>query len=206
MGVFVAPCHSYRVEVYQEQIGACYEGAAAAEEKGCTASALRVKKGSPHVRSVVNASLKQSRLSPCLNSWFGPGTVLSNRNLPYLDETKSSAQIAVIIGYTGPGDVLGTPKQPVPKSGRPTVYVASNLRGDEDEEIRTYIHEVGNVLAMQNYGADGAFRGPGGGPPTPSQKMLLARGLDPDVGYQVEVCVFGPAVVHITPTTITVTP
>jgi hypothetical protein len=122
-----------------------------------------------------------------------------------MDGTKSSAQLAEIAGYTGGGDVEGTVKTPMPATGRSTVYVASDMLGDKNEAMRTYVHETGNALAMQQFAkgnVSGAYLGARGGPPTAGQR----GSRDPDIGNQLERCVLGPPVIHAAPTTITVTP
>jgi hypothetical protein len=155
---------------------------------------------------IVNSALQQPGLGACLNTWIGPGLVLTNANLPYVDATQSEAQLAVIANR----DVLveGTPKEPVPASGRLTVYVASDIIGDKNEAMRVFIHETGNALAMQMFaGGDisGAYRGARGRDPGIEQRTGDNPLHDPDIGYQIERCVFGP-VIHVPGTTITVTP
>lgn len=154
----------------------------------------------------VNSALQQPNLSSCLNTWIGPGLVLTNDNLPFMDATKSDSQLATIAGSKDPVD--GTVKEPVPASGRSTVYVASNLMGDKNEAMRTYIHETGNALAMQKFAGgndSGAYLGARGGPPGIAQRTGNNPWRDRDIGYQIEVCVFGPRKIQVPSTTITVT-
>ncbi len=143
----------------------------------------------------VNSALQQPDLSKCLNTWIGPGLVLTNSNLPYLDATKSGAQLAQIINSKKP-TIEGTVKEPVPSAGRPTVYVASEVMGNKKEAMRVYVHEMGNALAMQRFSGgarDGAYRGARGGPPGIDQSSGNNILRDKDIGYQLEQCVFGAA-------------
>jgi len=142
------------------------------------------------INDVVNSALQTPGLGACLNTWIGPGLVLTNANLPYVDATKSTAELAT---YTNsPVAVDGTPKQPVPATGRSTVYVASDILSNKDEAMRTFIHETGNALAMQNFSGGtnaGAYLGPRGGAPSAAQRN---DPIDHDIGNQIERCVFGP--------------
>jgi hypothetical protein len=104
--------------------------------------------------------------------------------------------------------VEGTPKLPVPATGRATVYVASDIIGDKYEAMRTFIHESGNALAQQKFaGGDisGAYRGARGMDPGIEQRTGDNPLRDPDIGYQIERCVFGP-VIQVPGTTVTVRP
>ena len=161
---------------------------------------------SPRVADTVNSALQQPNLSNCLNTWIGPGLVLTNDNLPYMDATKSGTQLAKIAKSKDPA-IEGTVKEPVPASGRSTVYVASEIMGDKNEAMRVYTHETGNALAMQTFaggGRSGAYLGARGGPPGIEQSSGHNPLRDTDIGYQIEFCVFGP-VIRVPGTTITVT-
>ncbi len=141
------------------------------------------------IKDIINAALKQLKLAECLNKFFGRGTILTNQNLPSIDATQSSAQL---------GGSLGTPKLPVPMTGKPTVYVASDvvaMGGPLPQQV--YLHEVGNALADQLFTNipnqfQRAYQGPLGGAPTAEQ--IRQRGLvggDSDIGREFENCIFG---------------
>ena len=49
--------------------------------------------GKEKINRVVNQALQQSKLGECLNKIFGPGNILTNQNLPYLDTRKSQEEI-----------------------------------------------------------------------------------------------------------------
>jgi hypothetical protein len=118
---------------------------------------------------------------------FGPGTILTNENLPKVDATKDL-----------PGATVGRtdPKQ-VPETGRATVQIDRGIyRGLPASDpllIGTYLHEVANALAIQRFtdvfpGKDRGWRaylGPLGSPPTTAQ---INHPYDPDVGQQFEEC------------------
>ncbi len=161
---------------------------------------------SPQVVDTVNSALQQPNLSNCLNIWIGPGLVLTNDNLPYMNATKSETQLATIAGSKDPM-IEGTVKEPVPASGRSTVYVAKEIMGDKNEAMRVYTHETGNVLAMQKFasgGNSGAYLGARGGSPGIAQRTGNNPLRDRDIGYQIEVCVFGPPRIRVPSETITV--
>ena len=163
------------------------------------------QQSSPRVVDIVNSALKQPGLGACLNTWIGSGLVLTNANLPFMNATKSSDQLAAMIGYSGGGDVDGTTGAQVAPTGRSTVYVASGVLGDKDRAMRTYIHETGNALAMQRFAggdAAGAYVGPRGGPQSAAQR---SDPIDHDIGNQIERCVFGPPPIYVAPQSITVT-
>jgi len=147
------------------------------------------------IKDIINNALKQAKLSECLNKWIGPGTVLTNANLPYINATQSSAQLSA---RRGANDVLGTPDMPVPSTGRGTALVASDILGNTDLAMRTYLHETANILAMQQFtnsgvtGNDRALLGARGTPPTGVQAWEAAHPpADGDIGWQFELCVFG---------------
>src|SRR5437762_6780999 len=53
--------------------------------------------GTPQrIKDIINNALKQLKLSECLNKLIGPGMVLTNANLPYVNGTQSSAQLAIL--------------------------------------------------------------------------------------------------------------
>ena len=147
------------------------------------------------IKDIVNAALKQTRLSECLNEWFGPGTILTNANLPCLDVRQSSGQITDIVGRPA----IGTPKQPVPPSGRGTVLVGSDVYMNplvgNSFIADIYLHETANILAYQRFTnvpyLDRPFRGPLGGPPTAEQNAERRQGGDADIGKQFENCLEG---------------
>jgi hypothetical protein len=151
--------------------------------------------GAQRIKDIINNALKQAKLSECLNKWIGPGTVLTNANLPYLNATQSSAQLSA---RRGAQNVLGTPDMPVPSTGRGTALVASDILGNTDLAMRTYLHETANILAMQQFtssgvtGNDRALRGARGTPATGVQAWEAAHPpADGDIGWQFELCVFG---------------
>ena len=142
------------------------------------------------IKEIVNSALQQSELADCLNKFFGPGTILTNQNLPYVNATKSSEELRA----------LGRPKELVPESGRSTVYVASDVVNSpllSKFKQGVYLHEVANALAIQRFTNEldpnkRAFLGPLGGPPTAEQvrQSQLPKG-DRDIGREFEICVFG---------------
>jgi RHS repeat-associated protein len=138
------------------------------------------------IKDIVNTALKHPRLSKCLNELFGPGTILTNENLPKVDATKDL-----------PGATVGRtdPKQ-VPETGRATVQIDRGIyRGLPASDpllIGTYLHEVANALAIQRFtdvfpGEDRwmrAYLGPQGN--WPSKEQL--ENYDQDIGAQFEKC------------------
>jgi hypothetical protein len=125
-------------------------------------------------------------LSRCLHTFFGPGTVLTNANLPRIDASKDLP--GATAGQTNPAMV--------PDSGPATIQIDkgifTSLGADDPLLVGTYLHEVGNALATQLFTQytkpTRAYAGPRGGPPTPAQK---AEAWDHDIGQQFEKCIFG---------------
>jgi RHS repeat-associated protein len=154
--------------------------------------------GGGAIRSTINGALHQPNLSKCLHQFFGPGKILTNANLPYLDATLSVAQITSLTNTPAGLEATGTIAEPVPATGRGTVIVASENLGNLIQGERTYLHETANILAIQQFTSSGvtgvarAFLGPRGGPPTSGQVFAQTHpGNDPDIGRQFELCVFG---------------
>jgi len=165
------------------------------------------------INTVVNSALKQSKLGACLNKWVGPGTVLTNANLPIVDFRSSSAQLDQMLGAGGnqlqPG-TLGTIQTPVPSTGPGTLYIASELWGNLNESMQTFIHETGNLLAIQQFTSTPgdpvgrAFLGARGTAPGPGQ-VNDPFVNDKDIGEQLQECVFGPPMLNQS-ITVTATP
>ncbi len=143
--------------------------------------------GDKKKRDMINAALKQKNLAKCLNKFFGPGTILTNDNLPHIDASQDL-----------PGARAGqTDANRVPETGRGTVEIDrglfNGLPANDPFLVGTYLHETANVLAIQRFtsiqprGAR-AFRGPSGGPPTEAQRNDR---VDQDIGQQFEKCIFG---------------
>jgi RHS repeat-associated protein len=155
------------------------------------------------INDVVNSALKKPKLGSCLNKWIGPGTVLTNANLPVVDFRSSSAQLDQMLrdeGYQVEPGTLGTIQTPVPETGSGTLYIASEDWGNFNDSMRTFTHETGNILAIQQFtNAPGdplgrAFLGARGTPPLNSQ--VNDSWGDPDIGEQLEECVYGPRTVN----------
>jgi hypothetical protein len=159
-----------------------------------TSSLLYIKQGSfggghgdfdkGKKKDLINASLKQKNLSKCLTEFFGPGTILTNENLPRINASQD---------LFGAGKVITSD---VPETGRGTVLIDrgtfASLPAADPFLVSTYLHEVANVLAIQRFtGIEprGArpFAGPRGTPPTEAQKH---QRFDKDIGQQFEECIF----------------
>jgi len=135
-------------------------------------------------RDVINAALKQKNLAKCLNEFFGPGTILTNDNLPHIDASKD------LLG----GAAGRTVVDQVPETGRGTVQIDRGVFRDLPANdlflVWTYLHETANVLAIQRFtniqprGAR-ARLGPRGGPPSAAQAN---HPWDSDIGQQFEEC------------------
>ncbi len=141
--------------------------------------------GDKKKRDVINAALKQKNLSKCLNKYFGPGTILTNENLPHVDASKDL-----------PGGQAGhTVVDQVPDTGRGTVEIDrgifTSLTAQDPFLVGTYLHEVANLLAIQRFTnvpkGDRARRGARGGPPGAGQRN---HPWDPDIGQQFEECLY----------------
>jgi hypothetical protein len=143
--------------------------------------------GGLSVKNIINAALKLPNLGKCLNMIFGPGNILSNSNLPTIDNTHSTAQISQITGVAARGETAdGTTQTPVPVSGPGTVLIASEYFGPNPGVsplyvTAIYVHETGNILATQLFG--NAYARPSSNP--------ALRGADRDTGQNFEDCVFG---------------
>jgi hypothetical protein len=131
---------------------------------------------------VINAALKEKNLSKCLHKFFGPGTILTNANLPRIDASQDL-----------PG-VGQTDARQVPDTGRATIQIDrgtfSSLAANDPFLVGTYLHETANALAIQRFTniqprSARARRGPLGGPPSPAQ----AGAFDKDMGNQFEDCI-----------------
>jgi hypothetical protein len=109
---------------------------------------LRAGGGLERIKEIINNALKQPKLSECLNTWIGPGTVLTNQNLPYLNGTVSGAELSSLRGRE---HVIGTVELPAPTAGRGTVLLASAILPNMDLSVRTYLHETANLLAIQQF-------------------------------------------------------
>lgn len=142
---------------------------------------------SDKARNLIKVALSQRNLSECLHKFFGPGTILTNANLPSINASEN---------LTG-GAVRQTRINEVCDTGRGSVYVDkgtfANLPANDPFLVDTYLHEVANVLAIQqftNVQPRGArpFMGPLGGPPTAAQNASF----DHDIGQQFENCITGP--------------
>ena len=143
--------------------------------------------GDKKKRDVINAALKQKNLAKCLNKWIGPGTILTNDNLPHIDASKDLP--GAIAGQTDPNRV--------PETGHGTVEIDrglfNGLPANDLFLVGTYLHETANVLAIQTFtnvqprGAR-ALRGMRGGPPAEGQKN---HPWDRDIGEQFEECLHG---------------
>jgi RHS repeat-associated protein len=139
-------------------------------------------------RDVIDAALKEKNLSKCLHKFFGPGTILTNENLPRINASKDLSG----------GAVGQTDARRVPDVGRGTVQIAksmfNSLSANDPFLTRTYLHETANALAIQRFTdiqprAARMERGPLGGPPTSDQqKERRASFGDPDIGNQFEKC------------------
>jgi len=137
-------------------------------------------------KDLINAALKQKNLSKCLNEFFGPGTILTNDNLPRIDASKDLPG----------GDVGHTVVDQVPETGRGTVQIDrgifTSLPAADPFLVGTYLHETANVLAIQRFthvqprGAR-ALRGARGGPPGEAQRT---HPWDRDIGQQFEECLY----------------
>jgi RHS repeat-associated protein len=136
------------------------------------------------IATIVNTALKEANLPDCLNEFFGPGTILTNENLPYIDASRN---------LSGAGEMRSTE---VPGSGRGTVYIDNgmfrSLSGSDPQLVGTYLHELANVLAVQQFTNEldpnnRPLLGPRGGPPTKEQ----ADSWDQDIGQLFEKCIFG---------------
>jgi len=135
------------------------------------------------IKDLVNAALNHPRLSKCLNEFFGPGIILTNENLPYVDATKNL-----------PG-VGQTDSRQVPDTGRGTVQIDrgiyTSLSANDPYLVSTYLHEVANALAIQRFTHvfprwQRPRLGPLGRPPSREQR----RSFDPDIGRQFEECLY----------------
>jgi RHS repeat-associated protein len=138
--------------------------------------------GQQKIRQVVNLALHQQELSDCLNKIFGPGNILNNQNLPILDTRVSQAQINSQSRRLG---VQGTYQTPVPTSGRGTVQIPTELFYNPNTTMgflaATFIHETGNILAIQMFGSSRYAQA--------TNPAIV--GLDRDTGAALEECVFG---------------
>ena len=103
------------------------------------------------------------------------------RNAPELDVSLTQFQLQ---GYTQADATQGTFSL-TGKRGYGTVYIASDLYGmiSADERVRTYFHELGNILAASITGdIQGAHYGNPNG---------IGNAKDPDTGARLETCIFG---------------
>ncbi len=140
--------------------------------------------GQKKIAAVVNQALQQSDLADCLNQerFFGPGTILTNQNLPFLDTRVSQPEIERRTLTPG---AQGTYETPVPATGRGTALIPTNLFYDPNSTMgflsAKYIHEVGNILSIQRFGSENH---------TQALDPKIRR-LDSDSGAALEECVFG---------------
>jgi hypothetical protein len=134
--------------------------------------------------NLLKAALGQKNLSKCLHKFFGPGTILTNANLPRIDASEN---------LTG-GAVGQTRASEVPDTGRGTVHidkgVFNGLGASDAFLVGTYLHETANVLAIQRFTNIQPrwmrdLAGPLGSPPTAAQKN---HPWDSDIGQQFEDC------------------
>ena len=88
---------------------------------------------------IVNSALQQPKLGTCLNTWIGPGTVLTNANRSYVDFRQSSAQLSQM---TQVSNTVGTVQVPVPSSGRGTIYIASEFWGNKNGRVGRVAHPL----------------------------------------------------------------
>jgi len=120
-----------------------------------------------------------------LNEFFGPGTILTNENLPYVNASQNF-----------PGGAWGWMKpSEVPATGRGTVYIDRGtfrgLSGTDFQMVGTYLHETANILAVQRFTHEPtkfnrALLGPRGALPSPGQAN---HPWDRDIGQQFEECI-----------------
>jgi len=139
-------------------------------------------------RDLIKASLAQKNLAKCLNKFFGPGTILTNANLPRIDASND---------LPGAGR---TDAAQVPDTGRGTVQIDkgifTSLSANDPYLVGTYLHETANVLAIQLFTnvqprEARPQMGPRGGPPTQDQRTLARWTYgDSDIGNQFEKCIF----------------
>jgi RHS repeat-associated protein len=134
----------------------------------------------------------QGQIDRCINKVFGQlwnGTpdiaaMIMERqtikNAPELDVTVSQGALSV---YTGDPAVQGTFSL-VSELGNGTAYIASDLYAtiSQDEKVRTYFHELGNILAAK---ATGDIKGSHFGDP-----HGIGKAKDPDTGARLEKCIF----------------
>ncbi len=145
-------------------------------------------KSSGKARDVIKAALQQKNLSKCLHKFFGPGTILTNANLPRIDASQN---------LTG-GAVGQTDARHVPDTGHATIQIDkgifTGLAANDPFLVGTYLHETANALAIQRFtnvqprwARD--LMGPRGAYPT--QQQLNDPTGDHDIGQQFEDCIFG---------------
>lgn len=140
---------------------------------------------------------RQGTIDRCINRIFGqhsdgtPDVAASVmprqtlRNAPELDTSLTQFQLQ---GYTQAEHTQGTYGFPG-SAGNGTVYIASDLYGrlSTDEKVRTYFHELGNILSHRSTGGNArAFGNPNGIGRSPDKAKR-----DPDTGARLESCIFG---------------
>lgn len=140
--------------------------------------------GPQKIARIVNLGLHQTRLSGCLHNALqrGSSIILSNSNLPTVNTTMSQADLASL---TRNPNTMATYQTRVPQNGSGTVLIASeefnNPSSSDLYLAATYVHETGNILAVQIY--NNAYHA--------SPQNPAAFGGDTDTGAALEECVFG---------------
>jgi RHS repeat-associated protein len=145
------------------------------------------------IKAIINLALHEPKLSKCLNQIFGPGNILNNQNLPHVDTTQTSTQLTNYINSLNPNTPVSNPDlttastfaTPVPATGQGTVFLASDYFYDSSTSdtflAASYIHETGNILAIQRNRSATA----------PNLPAMLG---DTDTGAALEYCIFGGSV------------
>lgn len=136
----------------------------------------------------------QGQIDRCINRVFGQlwngtpdngATVLPRQTIGNAPELEVSLTQFQLQGYTQQADTQGTFSL-TGSRGHGTVYISSDLYAkiSMDEKVRTYFHELGNILSTSLTGTmQGSLYGNPNGTGTHYK--------DPDTGARLEKCIFG---------------